>query len=95
MADLINRSLDSVSAAPIPSRVLSKNSNFDSGEFAVAGVTATKIAADFQTPVFVIDEEDFFSRAARFKGALESAAGAKAGHCYYAGKAFLCKEVVK
>ena len=95
MADLINRSSDSVSATPLPSSVLSKNSNFDSGEFVVAGVTATKIATDFQTPVFVIDEEDFFARAARFKGALESAAGPKAGHCYYAGKAFLCKEVAK
>jgi diaminopimelate decarboxylase len=58
-------------------------------------MTASKIAEDFQTPVFVIDEEDFFARAAVFKGALERAAGAKAGHCYYAGKAFLCKEVVR
>jgi len=75
--------------------VLSKNSTFDSGEFVIAGMSAREIAGDFQTPVFVIDEEDFFARAAVFKGALESAAGAKAGHCYYAGKAFLCKEVVR
>jgi len=95
MADQIYRSSDSISATPIPSSVLSKNSSFDSGEFVVAGVSATEIANQFQTPVFVIDEEDFFARTARFKGALESAAGPKAGHCYYAGKAFLCKEVVK
>jgi diaminopimelate decarboxylase len=82
-------------SAPIPASVLSKNSNFDSGQFSVAGVSATKIAEEFQTPVFVIDEADFFARAALFKNALEVAAGAKAGHCYYAGKAFLCKEVVK
>ena len=99
MADQVTPSSSSSSAStgrsPIPSSVLSKNANFDSGQFAIAGMTASKIAEDFQTPVFVIDEEDFFARAAVFKGALERAAGAKAGHCYYAGKAFLCKEVVR
>ncbi|MFM8842481.1 MAG: diaminopimelate decarboxylase family protein, partial [Actinomycetota bacterium] len=98
MADQIGASsLTSATSlsAPIPASVLSKNSNFDSGQFSVAGMSATKIAEEFQTPVFVIDEADFFARAALFKNALEVAAGAKAGHCYYAGKAFLCKEVVK
>ena len=96
MADQMSRSAGSAShPSPIPTKVLSKNSTFDSGEFVIAGMSAREIAGDFQTPVFVIDEEDFFARAAVFKGALESAAGAKAGHCYYAGKAFLCKEVVR
>lgn len=85
-----------MSHAPLPSsKILSKNASFDSGEFVVAGVSATKIAAEFQTPVFVIDEADFFERAKTFKDSLESAAGEKSGHCYYAGKAFLCKEIAR
>jgi diaminopimelate decarboxylase len=97
MADQVTPSSSSASTgrSPIPSSVLSKNANFDSGQFTIAGITATKIAEEFQTPLFVIDEEDFFTRAATFKDALESAAGDKAGHCYYAGKAFLCKELVR
>ena len=97
MADQVTPASSSASTgrSPIPSSVLSKNASFDSGQFTIAGMTATKIAEEFQTPLFVIDEEDFFTRAATFKDALESAAGANAGHCYYAGKAFLCKEVVK
>ena len=81
--------------SPIPATVLSKNASFESGEFTIAGLSAKAIAAEFQTPVFVIDEDDFFSRAARFKDALEKAAGERAGHCYYAGKAFLCKEIAR
>ena len=91
---------ESVSAklltAVLPSaKILSKNASFASGEFVVAGVSATQIANEFQTPVFVIDEADFFERAKTFKESLESAAGEKSGHCYYAGKAFLCKEIVR
>ena len=80
---------------PLAKKVLSKNASFDTGEFVVAGVSARSIAEQFQTPVFVIDEDDFFSRAKEFKDALEISAGAKAGHTYYAGKAFLCKEVAR
>jgi diaminopimelate decarboxylase len=81
--------------APIAHKVLSKNSSFDSGEFVIAGMSATSIAKEFLTPVFVIDEEDFFARAKTFKDSLESAAGEKAGQVFYAGKAFLCKEVAR
>ncbi|MGA1610337.1 MAG: diaminopimelate decarboxylase, partial [Candidatus Nanopelagicaceae bacterium] len=81
--------------APIAHKVLSKNSSFDSGELVIAGMSATSIAKEFQTPVFVIDEEDFFTRAKTFKDSLESAAGEKAGQVFYAGKAFLCKEVAR
>jgi diaminopimelate decarboxylase len=86
---------DPLMKTPIHQKVLSKNSSFDSGEFVIAGMSATKIADEFQTPLFVIDEEDFFLRAKDFKEALERAAGEKAGHTYYAGKAFLCKEVAR
>lgn len=81
--------------APIARKVLSKNSSFETGEFVIAGMSATSIAKEFQTPVFVIDEEDFFERARIFKETLERAAGEKAGQTFYAGKAFLCKEVAR
>lgn len=81
--------------APIARKILSKNSSFETGEFVIAGMSATSIAKEFQTPVFVIDEEDFFTRAKTFKDSLESAAGEKAGQVFYAGKAFLCKEVAR
>lgn len=80
---------------PIAGKVLSKNSSFDSGEFVIAGMSASAIANEFQTPVFVIDEDDFFARAKTFKDSLERAAGEKAGQTFYAGKAFLCKEVAR
>jgi diaminopimelate decarboxylase len=79
----------------ISRKILPKNASFASGELAVAGISAGQIAKDFQTPVFVIDEDDFFERAHLFKDALKNAAGEKAGQCYYAGKAFLCKEVAR
>lgn len=85
-----------MSAAKLPSsKILSRNSSFESGQYVVAGMSATEIAREFQTPVFVIDEADFFERAKTFKKLLEGEAGAKAGHCYYAGKAFLCKEIAR
>lgn len=97
MADAVKRDDSHAGASnpPLSKKLLSKNASFINGEFTVAGISASKIAAEFHTPVFVIDEEDFFSRATLFKDALESAAGERAGKCYYAGKAFLCKEVAR
>ena len=97
MADAVKRDDSHAGASnpPLSKELLSKNASFIDGEFTVAGISASKIAAEFQTPVFVIDEEDFFARATLFKDALEKAAGEKAGKCYYAGKAFLCKEVAR
>ncbi|MFM5904777.1 MAG: diaminopimelate decarboxylase [Micrococcales bacterium] len=66
------------------------------GEVVVAGVTVDELANTYGTPLYVIDEDDFKSRAASVKHALESAA-AKIGttaKVYYASKAFLCTEVV-
>ncbi len=60
------------------------------GEVSIAGVPVTRLAADYGTPLFVIDEDDFRSRcrdiAAAFGGG---------EHVRYAGKAFLCSEIAR
>ena len=54
------------------------------GVLTVAGTSVADLAAEFGTPTYVVDEDDFRSRARAFK---EAFAGADV---YYAGKAFLC-----
>ena len=68
-----------------------------SGALRLAGVTATALHAAYGTPLFVVDEQDVRDRAAEVRDAL---AAAFAPHgapvtVYYAGKAFLCIEVVR
>ena len=75
--------------------VFSTNSAYIKGELTIAGITAATLADEFGTPLFVIDEEDFRTRARAWKSSLERHFGAQAGTVYYAGKAFLCVEVAK
>ena len=66
------------------------------GELEIAGVSVTEIAAQFGTPLYVIDEDDFRARATAAKTALGDAAkkiGTEA-KVYYASKAFLSTEIV-
>jgi diaminopimelate decarboxylase len=60
------------------------------GVVSIAGVTVTDLAAQFGTPLFVIDEDDFRSRcrdiAAAFGGG---------EYVHYASKAFLCTEIAR
>ncbi|OBI88143.1 diaminopimelate decarboxylase [Mycobacterium asiaticum] len=62
----------------------------DTGVAAIAGVKLTELAAEYGTPLFVIDEDDFRSRcqetAAAFGGGV---------HVHYAAKAFLCSEIAR
>ncbi|GAA1698203.1 diaminopimelate decarboxylase [Dietzia cercidiphylli] len=55
-----------------------------------AGVAADELAAEFGTPLFVIDEDDFRSRCREMA---EAFGGADRVH--YASKAFLCTEVAR
>jgi diaminopimelate decarboxylase len=67
------------------------------GELQVAGLSISSLAQDFGTPVFVIDESHARHRAEQVRNAFDTAldsVGAKA-KVYYAGKAFLCTEVVR
>ncbi|HUR74525.1 MAG TPA: diaminopimelate decarboxylase [Sporichthya sp.] len=66
--------------------------NFARGEDGVcrmAGLDIRDLAAEFGTPVFLLDEADFRSRA---RGYAEAFAGADV---FYAGKAFLCGAVAR
>ncbi|WP_197420077.1 diaminopimelate decarboxylase [Mycobacterium sp. NAZ190054] len=62
----------------------------DAGVVSIAGVPVTDIAAEFGTPVFVIDEADFRARCREI-----SAAFGGGEHVRYAAKAFLCTEVAR
>ena len=61
----------------------------DAGVLTVGGVSVHELASEFGTPVYVLDEADFRARCREFA---ESFADAD---LYYAGKAFLCKAVVR
>ncbi|HET6731766.1 diaminopimelate decarboxylase [Mycobacterium sp.] len=62
----------------------------DNGVVSIGGVAVTDIAAEFGTPVFVIDEDDFRSRCREI-----AAAFGGGDHVRYAAKAFLCTEVAR
>jgi diaminopimelate decarboxylase len=76
------------------SQPYSGNSAFE-GELAIGGVSASSLAQEFGTPLFVIDEADFMERANAWKAALEKNFEENAGTVYYAAKAFLNKEVAR
>lgn len=61
----------------------------DDGALTIGGVSVAQIASDFGTPVYVIDEVDFRTRAAAWKPAMDEAFADLAGaDVYYACKAF-------
>ncbi len=74
--------------------IFSQNTKVENG-LSIAGVSADSLAGEFGTPLFVIDEDDFRTRAQGFKASLEKHFGSHAGTVYYASKAFLNKEIAK
>lgn len=67
------------------------------GRLKIADVAATDLAAEFGTPLYVVDEDGARTRARHVKEALQrefSRVGTEA-KVYYASKAFLCVEVAK
>ena len=73
----------------------SKNISVKDGELYCAGISATALAAEFKTPTFFLDEDDFRSRALTWNSELSKAFGPQAGRVYYAAKAFICVEVAR
>jgi diaminopimelate decarboxylase len=66
------------------------------GVLRVAGIPVTELAAEFGTPVYLLDEADLRSRAAAYRDAFAAAFDGLAGaDVYYAGKSFLSKAVVR
>ncbi|MFX0591886.1 diaminopimelate decarboxylase [Melissospora conviva] len=59
------------------------------GALTVAGRDVRELAAEFGTPAYVLDEEDLRSRCRDFRAAFSG------DDVYYAGKAFICRAVVK
>ncbi|GIF64262.1 diaminopimelate decarboxylase [Asanoa ishikariensis] len=59
------------------------------GVLTVSGLNVKDLRAEFGTPAYVLDEDDLRARARAFQAAFQ-------GHdVYYAGKAFLCRAVVR
>ena len=67
----------------------SRNISFTNGELHLSGISAAKLAKDFGTPAFFIDEADFRERAIGWNNALRDEFGSHAGTVYYAAKAFI------
>jgi diaminopimelate decarboxylase len=61
----------------------------DAGHLTVGGVDVRELAQTHGTPVYVLDEADFRARCREFADAFAGA------DVYYAGKAFLCRAVVR
>jgi len=60
------------------------------GEVSLAGVPVTRLAEEYGTPLFVIDEDDFRSRCRDIASAFGGG-----DHVRYAAKAFLCSEIAR
>jgi diaminopimelate decarboxylase len=85
--------------SPFSSNLKFNNSPVDvsksdiSGELSIAGCSAISLVKEYGSPLFVIDEADFFLRANAWKSALnESFQG---GKLYYAAKSFISIEIAK
>ncbi|MCZ7435683.1 diaminopimelate decarboxylase [Micromonospora sp. WMMC241] len=59
------------------------------GALTAAGLDVRDLAAEFGTPAYVLDEDDLRERCREFRAAFPDA------DVYYAGKAFLCRAVVR
>ena len=59
------------------------------GVLTVAGVEVTKLAEEFGTPAYFLDEDDFRGRCRAWRAAFDG------WDVFYAGKAFLCRAVVR
>jgi diaminopimelate decarboxylase len=59
------------------------------GVIEVGGVPVTELAARFGTPAYILDEADLRRRCREFREAFQGA------EIFYAGKAFLCKAVIR
>jgi len=75
--------------------VFSSNSSFELDHLTIGGVSASQLAAEFGTPLYVVDEEDFITRAENWRNALSESFGENAGNVYYAAKSFLNKEIAR
>ena len=79
------------STTELPAHVWPRNARRGpDGVVRLAGVPVTELAAEFGTPLFVVDEDDFRSRCADMARAFGDPA-----RVHYASKAFLCSEIAR
>src|SRR5581483_105609 len=64
------------------------------GAVTVGGLDVRQLAEEFGTPAYVLDEADFRERCRAWREAFQAAQPGGAD-VYYAGKAFLCRAVVR
>ena len=81
-----------------PTSLFSSNLKFASenqygGALSIAGCTAEKLVKEYGSPIFVLDQDDFFVRTKAWQAALNESFGT--GKLYYAAKSFICVEVAK
>jgi diaminopimelate decarboxylase len=81
-----------------PTSLFSSNLKFTSenqygGALSIAGCTAEKLVKEYGSPIFVLDQDDFFVRIKAWQTALNESFGT--GKLYYAAKSFICVEVAK
>lgn len=91
VADVMGISLPPNDLDVLPEKVWPRNTTRGSdGEVRIAGVSVNDIVEEYGTPVFVVDEDDFRSRA---RDMAEAFGGAEKVH--YAAKAFLSAEIAR
>ena len=81
-----------------PTSLFSSNLKFTSenqygGSLSIAGCSAEKLVKEYGSPIFVLDQDDFFVRTKAWQAALNESFGT--GKVYYAAKSFICVEVAK
>ena len=81
-----------------PTSLFSSNLEFTGenqygGALSIAGCTAEKLVKEYGSPIFVLDQDDFFLRTKAWQAALNESFGS--GKLYYAAKSFICVEVAK
>jgi diaminopimelate decarboxylase len=69
----------------------------DTGALTVGGLDVRDLAAEFGTPAYLLDEDDFRARAREFRQGFDEVFRELCGGAdvYYAGKAFLCTAVAR
>ncbi|MFI1915353.1 diaminopimelate decarboxylase [Nocardia sp. NPDC020380] len=89
--NLPERPANSATMIDLPANVWPRNATRDAdGVVRLAGVPVHELAAEFGTPLFVIDEDDFRSRCRDMVRAFGPGA-----RVHYASKAFLCGEIAR
>ncbi len=92
-ADINERGPAWLQAPPDPNALVAQlwsvNAEKSDGVLRVGGVDLRELAREHGTPAYVLDEDDFRGRARAFRDAFGDF------DVYYAGKAFMCTEVVR